>query len=1391
DQPYIPDKPKPAPSPCYLHFCPFGATCHVNATTKLPVCVCEQRCSQVFAPVCGSDGATYTNLCMLERTACVRNRRIRLSSEGPCGLRDPCEGQVCKFGAECMSSMDGKIARCQCPSDCPSYGDNVGSKPVCGNDGNDYANMCELRKAACYRLEDIRVKYYGKCDPCEGHVCDSPKVCQVNAQREPECRCSFHCSTEINLVCGSDGRSYSNQCLLRKQACKSRKDIRVLYIGKCTPDNPCMQIQCGPEEECSVDRSGQAVCVCPPPCEPVLRRVCGNDSTTYDNECELRRTSCLEKVYVVVKHPGPCGEPVTALFILPLNYVTVTALIPIFAGSDSVCRDHYCGYGAVCVEHNGKAVCECPQCTEEYKPVCGDNAITYQNECKMRQENCQREESVKVKQEGACAEGCGNQRCEYYAVCESMNGKPRCVCPTSCVKASAPICGNDGVTYENECELRVEACRRKKLLTISSIGTCDKCKNITCNFHAKCENGICVCPILCATVNEPVCGTDDVTYHNECEMRKHSCTQNTLVSVRSLGRCDDEPFSGSGDFSGNNDDSDTEPEATKTPSRKVKACTNDNCVEFGGTCELDGLVLKCSCSFECKAVREYVCGSNGRTYGSRCALLLESCLTKTIIKEQPSDNCDDLDDTEPCDGAAPLINPSTRDAYNCSEGICPANSYCHAKFSKCCRKESAPITSCTEMALGCCKDGITPANDLKQRGCPDVCNCNPMGSFSTTCDPKSKQCTCKPGVGGKRCDRCEIGYWGLHKIGETGGSGCIPCNCNKFGSYRDDCDQMTGRCMCKPNIMGMKCDRCPNGKVLGPEGCRDQFTPVSCDDLTCRYGATCREEPDGTPACFCDHKCDASSHPSEIVCSTDGQNFGSLCQLQYFACRLQQDISVANTGSCKGAPPVPATTISPVTKSRKTTRHIDGSGDPYTKNTSSVFSKVTTSQEQEQCTGANIDNLCLSNDDCCPRHSHCRSGLCYCMDGYIPSQDNTQCYEVKTRPTEKVDNLVDACTNNPCHFGTCVLDKTLGYRCACPLGKTGTLCKRNQEFTTPSFSGRSHLEVRRIDKATQELSIDIVFAPLNKDGIILFNSQNKDGSGDFVSLTMNDGYVEFRFDLGAGPAILRSRDPVEPIRSHRVIARRVKESGILIVDNDEAVTGSSPFTLTALDLGDPMYLGYIPRANKEIFDKVGVDLGLVGCIHSLRAGSPSDMYAYNLAYSEDFSDLKAGVDITECGSNPCKSMPCKNGGTCLALDTQIFECRCPNGYKGRVCENLVNPCASQPCSNGGKCVPMTSTDGFYCQCATGFKGPKCESEAVPEVFVPQFTGDSYLEIPIQQKLSNARLTITIWFMATKPDGLLLLMTQSPGGKGDFIAITLENKILVFTFFLGSGVGRVE
>lgn len=46
------------------------------------------------------------------------------------------------------------------------------------------------------------------------------------------------------------------------------------------------------------------------------------------------------------------------------------------------------------------------------------------------------------------------------------------------------------------------------------------------------------------------------------------------------------------------------------------------------------------------------------------------------------------------------------------------------------------------------------------------------------------------------------------------------CGCSLLGSVRDDCEQMTGRCVCKPGAIGPKCNKCEDSsKVLSPAGC--------------------------------------------------------------------------------------------------------------------------------------------------------------------------------------------------------------------------------------------------------------------------------------------------------------------------------------------------------------------------------------------------------------------------------------------------------------------------------------------------------------------------------------------------------------------------------------------
>ena len=82
----------------------------------------------------------------------------------PPDIPDPCKEKVCQFGAQCVPSLgQNSMAICQCPHRCDTYGDNVGGKPICGDDGVDYPNKCEMRRASCNQMKDIKMKYFGKC----------------------------------------------------------------------------------------------------------------------------------------------------------------------------------------------------------------------------------------------------------------------------------------------------------------------------------------------------------------------------------------------------------------------------------------------------------------------------------------------------------------------------------------------------------------------------------------------------------------------------------------------------------------------------------------------------------------------------------------------------------------------------------------------------------------------------------------------------------------------------------------------------------------------------------------------------------------------------------------------------------------------------------------------------------------------------------------------------------------------------------------------------------------------------------------------------------------------------------------------------------------------------
>ncbi|CAB1343044.1 unnamed protein product, partial [Coregonus sp. 'balchen'] len=68
--------------------------------------------------------------------------------------------------------------------------------------------------------------------------------------------------------------------------------------------------------------------------------------------------------------------------------------------------------------------------------------------------------------------------------------------------------------------------------------------------------------------------------------------------------------------------------------------------------------------------------------------------------------------------------------------------------------------------------------------------------------------------------------------------------------------------------------------------------------------------------------------------------------------------------------------------------------------------------------------------------------------------------------------------------------------------------------------------------------------------------------------------------------------------------------------------------------------------------------------------------------------------------------PCRNGGTCID-GVNSFQCFCPDGWEGRLCDLNVNECNRNPCKNGGLCVDLVND--FYCECESQCDANTCSN----------------------------------------------------------------------------------
>lgn len=422
-------------------------------------------------------------------------------------------------------------------------------------------------------------------------------------------------------------------------------------------------------------------------------------------------------------------------------------------------------------------------------------------------------------------------------------------CLDNCTQTYEPVCGANGITYNNRC---FATCDNTEVV---NDGRCDPiCVGdaVVCALY--CENGFkkdangcdtCECnkPTCdCPEYYAPVCGTDGKTYGNQCFAR---CAN---VTVKYEGQCNDPNIMC-------NEDSDCkdgyycEMPVVCDPNLD-QPCYDDNAI---GMMEKPGIcVQKEICG--CPEYEAPVCGVNGKTYSNECFAKCDR------VEIKHDGKCEQVNCWEQCPG---VLDP-----------VCTAGNqtYINRCLAECEGKEIMYDGYCAECSpLACllwCENGFKKDD----KGC-DICECNdpePRECFTDGDCPEGQFCAlmdCADGFecyGGGVCMQqdcqpvmcdlyCEFGFAKDER-------GCETCDCNPnpYTECNSDADCAVGEfCALVDCAEGFDCY---GGGICMKQDCQ----PVDCE-MYCEFGfakddrgcETCSCNPNPNTECRSDADCAA------------------------------------------------------------------------------------------------------------------------------------------------------------------------------------------------------------------------------------------------------------------------------------------------------------------------------------------------------------------------------------------------------------------------------------------------------------------------------------------------------------------------------------------------------
>ncbi len=220
-------------------YCNFPASAQCGATDQTGKCAPKpQLCTEIYAPVCGCDGMTYSSDCV------AAGAGISVAKTGECGGKGTAcgarAGDTCAADEYCLYTPAAMCGRADATGTCAKIPTGTACDalydPVCGCDGMTYGNNCTAT------LAGASIDHTGACGAsggtcggllgkacASGYFCDYPAdMACGNADGTGDCKVKPDaCTAQFDPVCGCDGKPYGNSCSANAAG------TSVAYKGAC------------------------------------------------------------------------------------------------------------------------------------------------------------------------------------------------------------------------------------------------------------------------------------------------------------------------------------------------------------------------------------------------------------------------------------------------------------------------------------------------------------------------------------------------------------------------------------------------------------------------------------------------------------------------------------------------------------------------------------------------------------------------------------------------------------------------------------------------------------------------------------------------------------------------------------------------------------------------------------------------------------------------------------------------------------------------------------------------------------------------------------------------------------------------------------------------------